>query len=156
MSGWKDNAIMLWNGNKITDHGRQPLNMSTERIGTDKRMADGTLRRFFVGNKRTWSLSWENIPSTNEVIGGYKTVDGGWAGEDIEMFYQTTPGKFRLTLKRGSASGLDTPIGALTPGAPYSDDNFAGVDVMITDFSKDVSKRGLVDFWNISITLEEV
>ena len=64
MADWTPNTIMLWDGNKITDHGRQSLNMSVERIGTDTRMADGTLRRFHVGNKRTWSTSWDMIPST--------------------------------------------------------------------------------------------
>lgn len=156
MPGWKDNTIMLWNDNKVTDHGRGSLNMSTERIGKDQRMADGTLRRQFVKNKRTWSISWENIPSTNSVSTGYKTADGGWAGESIESFYQNTPGRFRLVLKRGSAKDLAVPAGATTLGAPFEDANFYGVDVMITEFSKEVTKRGKVDFWSISITLEEV
>lgn len=153
---WTNNTIMAWNNNKISDHGRSPLNMSSERIGTDKRMADGTLRRQHVAIKRTWTMSWENLPSSNEVVNGYKTVDGGWAGEDMEMFYQTTPGVFRMVLRRGSASGLSTPVGASTIGANYEDDNFYGVNVMFTEFSKEVTKRGAVDFWNINVTLEEV
>ena len=156
MADWTTNTIMTWNNNKISDHGRKPLNMSTERIGTDKRMADGTLRRQHIAVKRTWSVSWENLPSTNEVINGYKTADGGWSGEEMEMFYQTTPGAFRMVLRRGSASGLAVPTDASTFGPNYEDDNFYGVNVMLTEFSKEVTKRGIVDFWNINVTLEEV
>lgn len=156
MANWTTNTIMLWNGNKITDHGRAPLAEQIERIGSDKRMRDGTLRRQYIAVKRTWNVSWENIPSTNSVVGAYKTADGGYAGEDIEAFYRATTGKFRLVLKRGSAIGLSTPSGATTAGVPFSDANFYGVDVMFTDFSKEVTKRGKSDFWNITLTMEEV
>lgn len=156
MTDWANNTIMTWNSNKITDHGRSSLDMSTERIGTDKRMADGTLRRQHVAVKRTWTVSWENLPSTNEIIGGYKTADGGWSGEEMESFYQTTPGVFRMVLRRGSAAGLSVPAGATTLGPTYEDDNFYGVNVMFTEFSKQVNKRGMVDFWTINVTLEEV
>lgn len=156
MADWTTNAMMAWNGNKITDHGRSPLIMSTERIGSDKRMADGTLRRQYVGVKRSWQVSWENLPSTNTKPTGIKTVDAGWSGEQMETFYYATHGKFRLVLRRGSAITLSTPAGASTAGAPFEDANFYGVDVMLTDFSKEVRRRGTVDFWNISVNLEEV
>lgn len=152
---WTDNVIMTWDGNKISDHGRQPLSESTERIGTDKRMADGTLRRQYIGIKRTWQANWENLPSTNSVTNGYKTADGGWAGENIENFYLTTPGKFRLVLRRGSAIGKSTPTPA-DSALPYEDNDFYIVNVMMTEFTKEVHKRGKVDFWNLSVTLEEV
>lgn len=155
MAGWKDNAAMWWSGNKITDHGRASLNMKSERIGTDKRMADGTLRRFHIGLKRSWDVSWDNLPSTNTVTLGYKTADGGWSGEQIETFYRTTPGKFRMVLRRGSALNLSNPNPAES-ALPYEDQNFYVCNVMITDFSKEVIRRGTVDFWNVSVTLEEV
>lgn len=153
MADWTTNTIMLWDGQKVTDHGRAALTMPTERIGTDKRMANGTLRRYHIASKRSWSTSWENLPSTNAVVAGYKTADGGMAGEDIEEFYRNNNGAFRLVLKRGSAIDKVVP----TPSSvPYEDDDFIICDVMITEYSRDVIKRGAVDFWNISITLEEV
>lgn len=155
---WTTNTIMLWSGNKITDHGRGALDLTTERIGSDKRMSDATMRRQFVANKRTWTITWENIPSTNSISGGMHTADGGYAGEDIENFYLTTPGAFRLVLKRGSANGVSVPSGASTfGGGPFSDSNFYGADVFIGDFSKTVSKRGARgDLWNVSVSLIEV
>lgn len=155
MAGWKDNSIMLWSGNKITDHGRTSFNQRTEMIGTDKRMHDGTLRRHHVGVKRSWDVSWENIPSTNSVVGGFKTADGGWSGEQIETFYRGNQGKFRMVLRRGSASGKSVPNPSES-ALPYEDNDFYIVNVMFTDFSKEVKKRGKVDIWNISLTLEEV
>lgn len=155
MAGWKDNAIMTWAGTKVTDHGRQPLSESTERFGTDKRMVDGTLRRQFVSIKRKWSVNWENIPSVNSATNGIKTVDGGMSGDDIENFYYANPGKFRMILRRGSAIDLTAPNPAES-ALPYEDANFYIVNVMLTDFNKEVSKRGIVDLWNVSVTLEEV
>lgn len=155
MTSWMTNAVMTWNGNMITDHGRQTLTEKIERFGTDKRMANGTLRRFYVGIKRSWDVNWQNIPSTNTVSTGYKTADGGYAGEDIEAFYRANQGKFRLVLRRGSALGVTTPTVA-DSACPYQDQNFYITNVMFTDFSKDVIKRGKVDFWNITCTLEEI
>lgn len=155
MAGWKDNAIMEWDGVKVTDHGRGPLSENTERIGTDKRMADGTLRRQYVGVKRKWSVQWDAMPSTNSVLTGYKTVDGGMAGEDIENFYYNNPGKFRLVLRRGSAIDKATPNPAET-SLPFEDSDFYVANVMLTEFTKEVRKRGSVDFWSVSVTLEEI
>jgi hypothetical protein len=155
MATWKDNPIMTWAGNKVTDHGRQPLQEATERLGNDRRMADGTLRRQFIGIKRTWTVNWENVPIVNTVTTGLKTADGNMSAKEIENFYYTNPGKFRMILRRGSAMNLTAPNPAES-ALPYEDANFYIVNVMLTDFSKEVHKRGSVDLWNMSATLEEV
>lgn len=155
MAGWKDNTIMLWAGNKVTDHGRKELQEKTERIGSDKRMFDGTLRRQHIGVKRTWEISWDNLPSTNSISTAYKTADGGLDGMAMEDFFYATPGKFRLVLKRGSALNQAVPNPAES-ALPFEDANFYIVNVMFTQFSKDVVKRGKSDMWNVSVTLEEV
>lgn len=155
MSDWTTNLIMEWNGTKVADHGRAPLSQNTERIGIDKRMADGTLRRQHVAVKKSWQTSWENLPSTNSKPNGMKTAGGGMAGEDIEEFYYNTPGKFRLVLRRGSAIDKVTPNPS-EAALPYEDDDFYICNVMLTEFSKEIRKRGVVDLWSVSITLEEV
>lgn len=138
---WTSNAAMFWwDGNefvKVTDHNRSALSVSVERIEKKSRMANGTLRRYTVAKKRTWSCSWDMIPSKNGVIGSLSTVDGGMAGNDIEDFHDNTDGAFLMQLRQGDGT-VET------------------VTVMITDFSKDTAKRGPgIDFLNISITLEE-
>lgn len=142
---WTTNTIMYWYDSsgtpgyrKITDHGRSALSVSVERIEKKNRMADGTLRRYVVAKKRTWSCSWENLPSKNGVSGSFSTADGGYAGEDIEAFHNANDAEFNMQLRKG-------------------DGTIEVVTVMITDFSKEIVKRGPgIDLWSLSITLEEV
>lgn len=155
MADWTTNTIMTWDGDKVSDHGREALSVSTERIGTDRRMANGTLRRHFVKNKRTWSLSWNNLPSRNDVTGGMTTADGGMSGREMEDFYNANPGKFRMVLRTGSAINETEPV-VTDAELPFEDDNFYMANVMITEFSHEVLKRGMVDLWSASVTLEEV
>lgn len=147
MASWKVNSIMEWSldggatWTKITDHGRSPLNITVERIETKQRMADGTLRRYVVGKKRTFSCSWDNIPdkATNFLANGQP-------GEWMEAFHDANDGSFHMRLREGSDRDL-----ALT-GL-----NGTVLQVMITDFSKEIVKRGTAfDLWNMDITLEEV
>lgn len=141
---WTTNTVMFWNDGtqfqKITDHNRAPLTVAYERIENSNRMWDGTMRRYTVAKKRTWSTSWEMLPSTNAKVaqGGISTVDGGWAGQQMESFYYATDGAFQMQLRDG-----DGTVNTVT--------------VMITDFQKEIVKRGpRVDYWNLSLTLVEV
>lgn len=141
VTDWTTNTIMFWKDGstfrKITDHGRSPLNETPQRIETKERMADGTLRRYTIAKKRTWQCSWDNLPSTNSKSNGFTTADGGWAGEDIEDFHNRVDDDFEMQLRRGDGT-VETVV------------------VMITDFSKEILKRGVVDIWSLDITLEEV
>lgn len=158
---WTTNSVMSWRTAagtvvRLSDHGRSPLSENWERIETKQRMADGTLRRYSVAKKRTWSCSWDNLPSSNNIVNGLHTVDGGMAGEDIETWVNTIDTPFRMILRRGSAVDLVTPNPA-EGLLPYQDANFYIANVMITEWDKEVSKRGkLADLWNVSITLEEI
>lgn len=159
---WTTNSIMSWrtpgSGTivRLSDHGRSPLSEDWERIETKTRMVDGTLRRYSVSKKRTWSCSWSGLPSSNNIVNGLHTVDGGMSGEDIEVWVNTVNVPFRMILRRGSAIDLATPNPA-DGLLPYSDANFYIANVMITEYDKEVSKRGrLADLWDVSITLEEV
>ena len=138
---WQENAIMYWRDGaywrKVTDHNRAPLDISVERLENKQRMVNGTLRRHVVAKKRTFAASWDMLPSTNSKGDKTGTVDGGWAGDDIEEFHNNTDGEFQMQLRSG-------------------DGQIETVTVMISDFSKEVMKRGLVDYWSLSITLEEV
>jgi len=156
---WKDNSLMWWKfGNnlyKVSDHNRSPLSEDYERIESKTRLADGTLRRYTVAKKRTWTCSWENLPSHYHAS-GIKTADNGIYGSSMETLYNGWDAPFRLILRRGNARNLETPNPA-DSALPYQDANFYIANVMFTDFSKEVVKRGpKVDLWNLSVTLEEV
>lgn len=160
MADWRTNPIMLWErsaGNfyKVSDHNRSPLKEDLTRIGTDTRLADGTLRRYSVAKKRTWSCAWDLLPSSNDIPGGMRTADGGMSGEEMEDFYNGVDHAFIMILRRGSALGLTLPT--IDPGAlPLRTDDFYVSQVMLTEWDKEVVKRGRVDLWNVSVTLEEV
>lgn len=124
--------LMRWNNNAITDHKRSPLSIDVERIEKKHRMAGGGMRKYVIADKRTFSCNWEMLPKKSS-----QAVDGFWAGEDIEAFYNNTAGSFILELTDGDLE-VDT----------YS--------VMFSDFSKEIVKRGSVDFWQVSVTMEEV
>ena len=124
--------LMRWNGNAITDHNRQQLSIDVERIEKKQRMANGTLRKYIVADKRNFSTSWQMLPKLSS-----QTVDGFWGADDIEQFYNTVGGSLSLELSDGD-------------GETYT------FTVMFSDFSKSVVKRGSVDFWEISVAMEEV
>lgn len=124
--------LMRWNGNPVTDHNRGQLEVSVERIEKKQRLANGTLRKYIVADKRTFSCSWTMLPKLSS-----QTVDGFWGGDAIENFYNTVVGPFSLELTDGD-------------GEVYT------YSVMFSEFSKQIVKRGSVDFWEINVTLEEV
>lgn len=116
----------------VTDHNRSPLSIDVERIETAKRMANGTMRKYWVADKRTFSTSWTMLPNLSTF-----TVDGHAGADDIENFYDATVGAFDMRLTYGNG-----------PEELYR--------VMFTDFSKSLEKRGKFDFYEVDVTMEEV
>lgn len=125
------NAGVKFGGNFLTDHNRAAIDTSVERIEKSSRMANGTLRKYVVADKRTWSVSWTDIPGPTA-----KTVDGNYGADAIENFYNTNKGAFTMI------------ITAVTGTNTYT--------VMFTDFSKTLTKRGIYDLYDVSLTVTEV
>lgn len=124
--------LILLSGNKITDHNRSELAISVERIETATRMANGTMRKYWVADKRKFVTDWTQVP------GSYRnTVDGFWGANDIEKFYNEHVGALELQLNYGE-------------GKPEL------YTVVLSSFSKNLVKRGLFDMYDCSIELEEV
>src|SRR5574339_595042 len=90
--------LMRWNGNAVTDHNRQAMSIEVERIEKKQRMANGTLRKYIVADKRTFATSWTMLPKLSS-----QTVDGFWGADAIEQFYNTVTGTFSLELSDGDA-----------------------------------------------------
>lgn len=124
--------LMQWDTHPITEHNRKALSIDFEPIKRDARMANGRLRRYSVANKRKFSTSWDLIPK-----GESFAVDGKWSGGKMEEFYLATPGAFELKV-----TNIDAVVETY--------------QVMFTDFSKTIEKRGAYDFWNVSVSMEEV
>ena len=125
-------SLMKWNSTAVTEHNREALDVTPKRIETANRMADGTMRKYVVATKKEFSTSWTNLPSATTA-----TVDGFMGGAAILAFYEANIGDFTLQITNG-------------------DGTTETYTVMFTDFNKKIKKRGPVDLYDISVTMEEV
>lgn len=129
----------------FTDHNRRELAIAYDEIGNVERTAAGMLRGYVIKRKRTFSLSWEMVPSDISL-----TVDGYWSGKEIQDFYDNTYGAFSVKFyHQDRAVNINNPL--------YS------TVCRFKDFTISVVKRGATlsngmqtDFCNFSLSLEEV
>jgi hypothetical protein len=69
----------------ITDHNRQPLQITYDTIENSARMANGTLRRYITANKKKIAISWDMVPAA----GGYNfTADSNLGAAWLKSFYE--------------------------------------------------------------------
>ena len=55
----------------LSEHNRSPISLTIERIENQTRMANGSLRKYFVAEKRNISVSWDMLPSfSNLTVAG--------------------------------------------------------------------------------------
>ena len=149
----------------LSDHGRSPIDISTERIEKRERMINGRMRSYHTADKMKLSTSWSLIPSRSHAdvpafdpatglspVKSY-TTDGGAGGADMLEWYDSHKGSFWVFLaydRKGIFKGTPDPYGHLTQYNQL-------VEMFISDFSYSVEKRGSkFDYWNVSVTLEEV
>lgn len=165
----------------LSDHNRSPIDVNKIRIETRERMINGRMRSYHTADKLSLSCSWDMLPSRayaadpnfnlstgvpqNALLSAYTanprdnaefqyTVDGGAGGVEILDWYEGHTGSFWVYLaydKYNSFSESSNPYEFL---GVYNE----GIEMYISDFSYSVQKRGAnkYDYWNISVTLEEV
>lgn len=130
-------SIIEWNRNGVicipTEHNRSELSVDVDRIKESDRMANATLREYYVADKRSWSVSWDMIPAPSS-----ETVDGKAGGTEMEKFYFDTPGEFNMTIQHADTN-LDMTV-----------------RVVFDSFDKTHVRRGKIDFWDISASMTEV
>jgi hypothetical protein len=170
----------------LSDDNRQPIQMDIERIEERQRMVNGRMRSYHIADKLKISTSWTLLPSrafsnnpefdsvtgkpTNlisEVNG--KTVrpsgsayikdqqftsDGGAGGVELLDWYNNHQGSFWVYL------AYDNYKNFAEDGAQYNNLNRYNevIEVFFADFNYSIEKRGgsNYDFWNVSVSLEEV
>jgi hypothetical protein len=129
----------------LSDHNRQPLSISYELIEKSQRTANGTMRKYVVASKRTFSTSWEMLPSVSS-----QTVDGYMGAQELVKFYQDNNNK-SVTLKV-YAGGISSPT---QPKASATET--ISTSAFISNFEATIVKRlGGIDYWNVSISFVEV
>jgi len=109
-----------------------------------------TLRNFKVGtgNEATF---WDNIEMTEKPT--QYTVDGGAGGNELLDWYNNHTGSFYVFLAYDKKSNF-VESGQYGHLAEYNE----VIEMFISSFDYNVVKRGGAnyDFWNVSVTLEEV
>lgn len=119
-------------GTALTEHNRQPVQVTYERIEKRGRMINGTLRKVVIADKRTWSISWSDVPDNNLL-----TVDNKLGARSIEALYTANAGAIGLQINDGTVSER--------------------VNVVIKEFSKKINKRlPAINLWDITLDLEEI
>lgn len=152
----------------LSDHNRSEINLQVDRIENRQRMINGRMRSFHVADKQKISVSWDMLPSrrfsdnplfdttTGQSImtntSDQHTVDGGAGGADLLDWYDNHTGPFWVYLAYDKPSNFQS--------SPYDHlvEYVSPIEMYIADFSYTVIKRGnsTYDFWNVSVTLEEV
>jgi hypothetical protein len=151
----------------LSDDNRSELSFACERIENRQRMINGTMRSYHVADKLRVSWSWDMIPSRSfnkdplfNLLSGQPTApdledftsDGGAGGVDILNWYETHPGPFWMYL------AYDKYNNFTSNQYSYLSQYNQLIEVYFSSFEYNVIKRGGTnfDFWNISLTLEEV
>lgn len=138
---------------KLTDHNRDPIAVSTELIESQARMANGKMRKYVVSKKDTISVSWTYVPSKTS-----ETVDSNYGAAWLESFYKSNAG-IPIYLKVVSSElDPDAAIGSLPAGTFATAQTGSKVyTVFMNNFSKLVINRTKVsDYVNMSIDFTEV
>ena len=149
---WDSETVPLWQ--KISEHNRAPLSLNINRTEKSQRMSNGTLRKFFIADKKSFSVSWSMLPSFSNL-----TVDGGWGAIDIKNFYEGSIGQgtFKVKIVYGKnqtspyADRIEGDTSFVTvsfTGSP----NFEVVKRNVKDNATDPAQ----ELWNVSISLDEV
>lgn len=149
---------------KLTDHNRREIDISPVLIEKEKRMANGTLRKFVVAKKDIISVSWDFLPSKPASTGNatndsrFVVVDANYAGSWIQSFYNANVG-IPIYVKIISAKHTDPSTGSVPADNTYVS-SLAGEKVyqaFMTGFSKTISKRNTVtDFLDITLEFTEI
>jgi hypothetical protein len=143
-------GTLKWN--RVTEHNRSPIDIQTRRIEDVKRMANGGLRKFFVADKKAFTVSWDMLPSYRAYTVDHTTAKPVWSAEDLRSFYYSSEGqtsfKIRINMAKDGSNQESTTV-----DVPGSTEEYT---VVFTDCNFSMVKRGLQPVWNVSLTMEEV
>jgi hypothetical protein len=126
----------------LTEHNRSPIIVETQRFEKTSRMANGSLRKLFIADKKTVSTSWSMVPSYTSM-----TVDGYWGAEDIKNFYLSAHGQGTFNVKIAyNSTRTETFLASFTSCS----------STMVRRNVKEKAADTAQVFWDLSIALEEV
>jgi len=152
----------------LSDDNRGEIQFTPQRIEQRKRMVNGRMRSYHVADKLQISVSWQMLPSrsfyadpdfntagaTSLTRSQTHTSDGGAGGVELLDWYENHKGPFWVFLSYDKYTNFpkgDAKYGHLSQYSQI-------IEMYISSFTYSVQKRGGTnyDFWNVSVTLEEV
>jgi hypothetical protein len=152
----------------LSDHNRQQIQFKPNRIENKVRTVNGRMRSYHIADKLSISTSWDNLPSRassaepvvdqesgQTFIGPNDlayTADNGAGGVDLLNWYESHQGSFWVFLAYDKLTNFSSD--RYNKLSQYNEI----VEVFFDDFQYDIVNRGRSthDFWNISLSLEEV
>jgi len=134
---------------KLSEHNRQPISIQHNRIEKQQRMANGTLRKFFIADKKSISVTWNMLPSFYTF-----TVDGGYGAMDLKAFYDGAAAKASGALSGKNSFDVALSYGGTTQNLTmvFSSCSFELVKRNVKQVSGDTAQ----EFWNVSLSMDEV
>ena len=167
----EDNADLINQFIILSDDNRESISFNPNRIENRQRTINGRMRSYHIADKLEISTSWDMLPSRSykgdpnfSLQSGKSanfnnrsfeyTTDGGAGGVEVLDWYEKHSGPFWVYLAYDKYSNFES-----------SEDKYAHLqkynqvlEMYIANFSYSVQKRGGTnhDFWNISVSLEEV
>ena len=128
---------------KLSEHNRASVSVDVNRFEKTQRMANGSLRKVWIADKKQLSTNWNTIPTNNQM-----TVDGGMGASEMQSFYLNKgKGTFKVKISYNGVSARDEII--LMCFSSYSS---SLIKRNVKSSSADVPQ----EFWDVSIGLEEV
>jgi hypothetical protein len=137
----------------LSEHNRSPISLTINRIENVNRMANGTMRKYFVAEKRSISVSWEMLPSFSNL-----TVDGKYGAIDIKDFYSSSIGRssFKVKLKYGKSKSSSLIDRYENNGYLEMMFNSECTFELIKRNVKDRDSDPAQELWNVSLSMVEV
>jgi hypothetical protein len=138
---------------KLTDHNRQPIDISLEIIQQESRMANGKMRKYVIAKKNTISASWKYVPSKDS-----ECVDGFYSAAWLESFYNSNVGLPIYVKVTSSKIQTDPALGSLPSGTFLTAQTGSKTyNVYMNDFTKTIINRTKIsDYVDMSIEFVEI
>ena len=152
----------------LSDHNREKIDFRPNRIENKVRTINGRMRSYHIADKLSISTSWKALPSRassaepvidqesgQTFIGPNDlayTADNGAGGVDLLNWYENHQGSFWVFLAYDKLTNFSSD--RYNKMGQYNEI----IEVFFEDFQYDVVNRGrgTHDFWDISLSLEEV
>jgi hypothetical protein len=130
---------------KLSDHNRQPMDITYTLIEQTDRMANGTLRKYVVARKFVITAEWKDFPTLDSNVVDYSSTDSkiGKAGAWIKAFYEGNYGNpiyVKLVFANEASQKSGLPTGSYTD-SQHAEASNQIYTAFMTTFTYNVTKR---------------